>query len=327
MARFYREADCDRSLLEGKTVAVVGYGSQGQAQSLNLRDSGVRVVVGLRKGSTSAAEARREGLSVKSVEEAVEEADVVSLLVPDESHGEVFTRFIAPRMKEAAALCLAHGLSVHFGILKPRRDVDVVMVAPLGAGRLLRKRYLDGSHLPCYVAVQQDYSGSSLRKVLAYALVVGCARAGILETTFRDEAEVDLFGEQAVLCGGIGYLLLRAFEVLVGAGCDPEMAYMECVNQLKDAADLISTTGLDGLTESISSPALHGMLTRGGRVAGKETERAMKELMAEIRSGQFVKEWRAEGTAGSPKLKKLLGEWKSHKMHEVGRNLREKTKS
>lgn len=322
MARFYPEADCDRSLLEGKAVAVVGYGSQGRAQALNLRDSGVDVVVGLRDGSASAAKARGEGIGVAAIKDAVQDADVIALLVPDEIHGEVYGRLIAPVMKKNATLCFAHGLSVHFDILKPRDDIDVVMMAPLGAGRLLREHYLDNTHLPCYVAVHQDRSGNALRTVLAYALAVGCARVGILETTFKNEAEIDLFGEQAVLCGGMSFLLLRAFEVLVDRGYPPEMAYMECVNQLKASADLINVAGLDGLTENISSPALYGMLTRGARIAGKETERVMRELLGEIQSGQFVDEWRKDGVGESPGLLKLLREWRSHRIHEVGRNLR-----
>ncbi|KPJ59397.1 MAG: hypothetical protein AMJ46_11235 [Latescibacteria bacterium DG_63] len=327
MARFYLEADCDESLLGDRTVAVVGYGSQGRAQALNLRDSGISVIVGLREESSSIARAQVEGISVAPIQDAVRDADIISLLVPDEVHGEVFKRFINPEMKKGATLCLAHGLSIRFAILRPREDIDVVMMAPLGAGRLLRQRYLEGTHLPCYVAVHQDRTGNALRVVLAYALAAGCARAGILETTFKNEAEIDLFGEQAVLCGGISFLLLRAFEVLVDNGYPPEMAYMECIDQLKASADLISVAGLDGLTENISSPALHGMLTRGGRIVGKETERAMRELLGEIQSGEFVKEWRTEGTGDRPELLRLLREWKSHRMHEVGRDIRKRTDS
>jgi ketol-acid reductoisomerase len=322
VARFYLEADCDGSLLEDKKVAVVGYGSQGQAHTLNLRDSGTGVVVGLREGSPSFARARADGVTAAPIEDAVRDADVVSLLIPDESHGEVFEQRIAPVMKKGAVLCLAHGLSVRFAILKPRDDLDVVMMAPLGAGKLLRKRYVEGTHLPCYVAVHQDRSGNALRVVLAYARAVGCARSGLLETTFKDEAEVDLFGEQAVLCGGMSFLLLRAYEVLVDSGYSPEMAYMECVNQLEASADLVRIAGLDGLTESISSPALYGLLTRGGRVVGEEVERQMRELLSDIQSGGFVDEWKREGTSGSPRLLDLLKEWKAHRMHRVGRSLR-----
>lgn len=327
MATFYLEVDCDRSLLRSKAIAVVGYGSQGRAQALNLRDSGLRVTVGLREGSDSRAKARSEGVDVAAIEEAVRDADVVSLLVPDEVHGQVFCERIAPNMKEDAALCLAHGLSVHFGILKPAKEIDVIMIAPLGAGNVLRRLYQEKKDLPCYVAVHQDRSGKALKIALAYASMVGCARVGVLETTFKEEAEVDLFGEQAVLCGGLSFLLLRAFDTLVENGYQPEVAYMECIDQLKASADLLGLVGLEGFPDSISSPALYGMLTRGKRVIGKETEQAMRELLREIQSGQFVREWTKEGTRNSPRVLKLIDEWKSLKMQEVGRNLREFAKS
>jgi ketol-acid reductoisomerase len=322
VAKFYLEADCDRSLLESKAIAVVGYGSQGRAQALNLRDGGVRVTVGLREESASRAKARSEKVDVATIEEAIRDADLVSLLIPDEVHGQVFDERIAPNIKEGAALCLAHGLSVHFGLLKPTRAIDVIMIAPLGAGNVLRRLYQEKKGLPCYVAVHQDRSGKALKIALAYASQVGCARAGILETTFKEEAEVDLFGEQAVLCGGLSFLLLRAFDTLVENGYQPEVAYMECIDQLKASADLLSLVGLDGIPDSISSPALYGMLTRGKRVIGKETERAMRELLREIQSGQFVREWAQDGTRNSPRVLKLIDEWKSLKMQEVGRNLR-----
>jgi len=326
VAKFYLEADCDRSLLDGKAIAVIGYGSQGRAQALNLRDSGLTVTVGLREGSTSRAKAVNEGIAVATVEQAVSNAAVVSLLIPDEEHAQSFEGRIAPNMKEGAALCLAHGLSVHFGLLKPAKNIDVIMVAPLGAGSLLRRLYQENKGLPCYVAVRQDCSGRAFKIALAYASLMGCARAGVIETTFEEEAEVDLFGEQAVLCGGLSFLLLRAFDTLVESGYQPEVAYMECINQLKASADLLNLVGLDGLPDNISSPALYGMLTRGKRVIGKETEQAMGDLLREIQSGQFVKEWIRDGTRNSPGILKLIDEWKSLKMQEVGRNLRKFTR-
>jgi ketol-acid reductoisomerase len=326
VAKFYLEADCDLSMLKSAAIAVVGYGNQGRAQALNLRDSGIRVTVGLREGSASRDKARSEGIDIASVEDAVRDADVVSFLIPDEAHGSSFEERIAPNMKKGAALCLAHGLSVHFGLLKPTKDIDVIMVAPLGAGNLLRRLYQENKGLPCYVAVQQDRSGRALTMALAYASLVGCARAGIIETTFREEAEVDLFGEQAVLCGGLSFLLLRAFDTLVKSGYQPEVAYMECINQLKASADLMSLVGLEGLPDNISSPALYGMLTRGKRVIGKETEGAMEDLLREIQSGQFVREWLREGTRNNPSVLQLIEEWKSLKMQDVGRNLRRITK-
>lgn len=322
MAKFYLEVDCDRSTLKNAAIAVIGYGSQGRAQALNLRDSGMKVTVGLREGSASREKARSEGVETASVEDAVRGADVVSLLIPDETHGSSFEERIAPNMKKGAALCLAHGLSVHFGLLKPTQDIDVIMVAPLGAGSLLRRLYQENKGLPCYVSVQHDHSGRALKIALAYASLVGCASAGIIETSFREEAEVDLFGEQAVLCGGLSFLLLRAFDTLVKNGYQPEVAYMECIDQLKASADLMSLVGLEGLPDNISSPALYGMLTRGKRVIGKETERAMEDLLREIQSGQFVREWLRQGTRNNPGVLQLIEEWKSLRMQDVGRNLR-----
>ena len=335
MTRFFAEADCQRSFIEDKTVSVVGYGNQGRAHALNLRDSGVHVVVGLRRGSASLKTARADGLEVASIAKAVARADVVSLLIPDEIHGEVYENEVAPAMRPGAALCLAHGLSVHFGILKPRRGADVFMVAPLGAGTLLRQLYTEGAGLPCYVAVHQDASGSALRSALAYTWGLGCAGSGLLETTFKDEAEVDLFGEQAVLCGGVSFLLVKAFNVLVENGYEPEMAYMECVSQLKASADVINGAGLDGFAKRVSSPALYGLLTRGNRVIGPETERAMKRLLRDIQSGDFVKEWlraRVAGKTGAPGkaegsgFSRLLAAWNALRIHRVGRRLRESSR-
>jgi ketol-acid reductoisomerase len=302
----------------------VGYGNQGRTHALNLRDSGMRVVVGLRPGSPSEETVKSDGATPASIEEAAR-ADIVSLLVPDEAHGQVYDSLLAPHMRPGTALCLAHGLSVRFGMLKPKADVDVFMVAPLGAGSLLRRLYAEGKGLPCYVAIHQDRSGRALETALAYAAGLGCVRAGILETTFKDEAEVDLFGEQAVLCGGIAFLLFRAFEVLVESGYEPRMAYMECVNQLKASADVINAVGLDGFADEVSSPALYGMLTRGERVVGQDTERAMRSLLEDIQSGKFVEDWLREGNRNKAKLLRLLAEWKSLRMQAVGRDVRKLT--
>ena len=308
-------------------MSVVGYGNQGRAHALNLRDSGVRVVVGLRPGSPSLKSAASEGLETAPIADAVSRADVVTLLVPDEIHGKVYEEHVAPHMRPGASLCLAHGLSVRFGILKPERGVDVFMVAPLGAGSLLRRLYTEGAGLPCYVAVHQDSSGSALQTALAYAWALGSARSGLVETTFKDEAEVDLFGEQAVLCGGVSFLLLKAFNVLVESGYEPEMAYMECVSQLKASADVIGKDGLDGFAKRVSTPALYGLLTRGNRVVGEEAERAMRRLLTDIQSGEFVKEWLREGTAekaadAGSRFSRLLAAWNALRIHGVGRGLR-----
>lgn len=300
----------------------MGYGNQGRAHALNIRDSGVRVVVGLRAGSPSLKSAKSDGLEAMPIADAVSRADIVSLLVPDEVHGRVYEEQVVPRMRPAAALCLAHGLSVHFGILRPMKGVDVFMVAPMGAGSLLRQLYTEGAGLPCYVAVHQDSSGTALRTALAYAWALGSARSALLETTFKDEAEVDLFGEQAVLCGGAAFLLLKAFNVLVENGYEPEMAYMECVSQLKASAEVINTAGLDGFADRVSTPALYGMLTRGNRVIGEETERAMRQLLKDIQSGEFVKEWLREGVGKASRFSQLLSAWNSLRIHAVGRKLR-----
>ncbi len=325
MTRFFAEADCKRSFIEDKIVSVVGYGNQGRAHALNLRDSGVRVVVGLRRGSPSLRKAASDGLEAAPIRDAVARADVVSLLIPDEAHGEVYEEHVAPAMKPRAALCFAHGLSVRFGILKPRRGVDVFMVAPLGAGSLLRELYTQGAGLPCYVAVHHDATGRALKTALAYAWALGCARSDLLETTFKDEAEVDLFGEQAVLCGGVSFLLLKAFNVLVENGYEPEMAYMECVSQLKASADVINKAGLDGFANRVSSPALYGLLTRGNRVIGDEAERAMRRLLRDIQAGDFVKEWLRHTAAGKKRgseFSRLLAAWNALRIHGVGRDLR-----
>lgn len=330
MTRFFAEADCQRSFIEDKTVSVVGYGNQGRAHALNLRDSGVRVVVGLRSGSPSRRLAESEGLEAAPIADAVARADVVSLLVPDEVHGKVYEEHVAPATRPGASLCLAHGLSVRFGILKPECGADVFMVAPLGAGSLLRRLYTEGAGLPCYVAVHQDSSGVALQTALAYAWALGSARSGLVETTFKDEAEVDLFGEQAVLCGGVSFLLLKAFTVLVENGYEPEMAYMECVSQLKASADVISKEGLDGFARRVSTPALYGLVTRGNRVVGQEAERAMRKLLLDIQSGEFVQEWLREGTAekaadADSRFSMLLAAWNALKIHGVGRGLRTAT--
>jgi ketol-acid reductoisomerase len=330
VTRFFTEADCQRSFIDGKTVSVVGYGNQGRAHALNLRDSGVRVVVGLRPGSPSVERAASEGLETAPIPDAVSRADVISLLIPDEVHGSVYEGHVASSMKPRAALCLAHGLSVRYGILKPERGVDVFMVAPLGAGSLLRQLYKQNAGLPSYVAVHQDSSGSALQIALAYAWGIGSARAGLLETTFKDEAEVDLFGEQAVLCGGVSFLLLNAFNVLVQNGYPPEMAYMECVSQLTASADVISREGLDGFAERVSTPALYGLVTRGKRVVGEEVERRMQRVLRDIQSGEFVKEWLREGTAEKAKqtdsrFSRLLAAWNALGIHAVGRRLRGRT--
>ena len=322
--RVYYDRDADINLIKGKKVAVVGYGSQGHAHVLNLRDSGVKdVVVALREGSASAKKAEGEGLKVMSVADAAKWADVVMMLTPDELQSDIYRESLAPNMKKGAALLFAHGLNVHFNLIEPRKDIDVLMVAPKGPGHTVRSEYKRGGGVPCLIAIAQDSSGNAHDLGLSYASAIGGGRAGIIETNFREECETDLFGEQVVLCGGLTALIQSGFETLVEAGYAPEMAYFECLHEVKLIVDLIYEGGIANMRYSISNTAEYGDLTRGPRIVTAETKAEMKRCLAEIQSGDFAKEFILENQAGAPKLKALRRLGQEHPIEEVGERLRE----
>ncbi|TDJ67105.1 MAG: ketol-acid reductoisomerase [Proteobacteria bacterium] len=318
----YYDKDADLSIIQGKRVAIIGYGSQGHAHANNLKDSGVEVAVGLRQGSTSWAKAEQAGLSVKSIGEAVADADVVMILAPDETQGDLYRAEIEPSLIEGAALAFAHGFNIHFGQIEPRADLDVIMVAPKGPGHLVRSTYQAGGGVPSLIAVAQDASGQAKEIALSYAAANGGARAGVIETSFREETETDLFGEQTVLCGGVSELIQAGFETLVEAGYAPEMAYFECLHELKLIVDLIYEGGIANMRYSISNTAEYGDFTRGKRVIGTETRAAMKEILAEIQSGEFAREWMMENKTGASVLKAKRRLARQHGIEEVGERLR-----
>ncbi|MBU3691108.1 MAG: ketol-acid reductoisomerase [Solirubrobacterales bacterium] len=318
---FYDD-DGDLSLLDGKTVAILGFGSQGHAHALNLKDSGVDVVVGLREDSPSRAEAEAEGLEVLSVAEAASRGDIVMILLPDEMQSEVWEEEIADGIAPGNLLMFAHGFSIRFDQITPPEGVDVGMVAPKGPGHMVRRQYVEGSGVPCLMAVDQDASGNARDLVLAYAIGIGGGRAGIIETTFKDECETDLFGEQAVLCGGATELVRAGFDTLVEAGYDPRLAYFEVLHELKLIVDLMYEKGIQGMRYSISNTAEYGDITRGNRVVGEESRQAMKQILADIQSGEFATEWIAENQAGGENFQRMREEGKEHEIEKVGAELR-----
>jgi ketol-acid reductoisomerase len=318
---FYDD-DADLQLLDGKTVAIIGYGSQGHAHALNLQDSGVSVVVGLRPDSASVPKAKEHGLRVADPADAAAQGDVVMMLVPDELHKRVWESGVAEGVEPGNMLMFGHGFSIHYGEVNPPQDVDVTLVAPKGPGHLVRRQFLEGSGVPGLVAVHQDATGGALALALAYAKGIGCTRGGVIDTTFKDETETDLFGEQAVLCGGVTELVRAGYETLVGAGYDPRLAYFECLHELKLIVDLMYEKGIAGMRYSISNTAEYGDLTRGQRVIGEDSRRAMKELLAEIQSGSFAREWIAENHAGQENFKRMREEQSRHQVEVVGRELR-----
>jgi ketol-acid reductoisomerase len=320
MATIHRDGNLE--LLNG-TVAVIGYGSQGHAHALNLRDSGVEVVVGLRSDSSSVAKAEEAGLSVKPIAEAVKGAAFVMILLPDHVQRTVYAEEIEPNLEDGATLLFAHGFNIHFGYITPPAGHDVIMVAPKSPGHRVRELYEAGAGTPGLVAVAQDASGDALQKALAYGTAIGCGRMGMLETTFGEETESDLFGEQAVLCGGATALMIAGFETLVEAGYQPEIAYYECVNELKLIVDLIYEGGFDYMRYSISDVAEYGDLTRGPRIVDESTKARMKEILAEIQSGQFARELIAEEDNGRPNFKQLREAGKGHQIEKVGKELRD----
>jgi ketol-acid reductoisomerase len=316
------DRDIDRGAIEGKTIAVLGYGSQGRAQAMNLRDSGFKVVIGLRPDSSSRAQAQRDGLAVADIPDAVKQADVTMILIPDEEQAAIYKQFVEPNLKPGSALAFSHGFNVHFGRIVPPSNVDVWMCAPKGPGRLVRTEYEIGRGVPCLIAVHQDASGNARAMAAAYASGVGGGRAGVLETNFREETETDLFGEQAVLCGGASALVTAGFDTLVEAGYAPEMAYFEVLHELKLIVDLMYERGIEGMRNVISNTAKYGDYTRGPRVVNEQTRETMKQILAEIQSGQFARDWIAEHEAGKPSFKRYREEASAHKIEEVGAKLR-----
>jgi ketol-acid reductoisomerase len=318
---FYDD-DADLGLLEGKTVAIIGYGSQGHAHALNLKESGVSVVVGLREDSSSVEEARSAGLEVAGVAEAAARGDVVMMLVPDEKHREVWEGEVAEGIEKGNLLLFGHGFSIHYGEVEPPPDVDVALVAPKGPGHLVRRQYTEGSGVPGLVAIHQDATGSARDLALAYARGIGCTRGGVIATSFREETETDLFGEQAVLCGGASELVRAGFDTLVEAGYDPRMAYFECLHELKLIVDLMYEKGIAGMRHSISNTAEYGDLTRGKRVISDETRAEMKRILGEIQSGEFAREWIAENRAGQEHFQRMREEQAAHQVETTGQELR-----
>ena len=321
MPMFY-DADADLDQLSGKTVAVIGYGSQGHAHALNLRDSGVSVIVGLRPGSSSIEAAREEGLEVLPPAEAAARGDLVMILAPDEHQARIYAEDIAPGLHEGDSLLFAHGFSIHFGQVVPPAGVDVMMVAPKGPGHLVRRTFAEGAGTPALVAVQQDATGAAMGLALAYAKGIGCTRAGVIETTFAEETETDLFGEQVVLCGGLTELVRAAFETLVEAGYNPDLAYFECLHELKLIVDLMYEKGISGMRYSISNTAEYGDLTRSRRIITEETRAEMKRILEEIQTGRFAKEWLEENQVGRPVFNAIARRDANHQVEDVGRRLR-----
>ncbi len=318
----YHDQDATLEPLKGKKIAILGYGSQGHAHALNLRDSGMDVRVGLRPDSTSKAKAEKAGLRVVDTATAAREADIIMVLVPDEQGGEIFERDIAPGLKAGKYLAFGHGFNIHFKKIVPPPQVNVFMVAPKGPGHLVRSEYEKGRGVPCLIAVAQDPSGNTKQTALAYAKAIGGTRAGVLETTFKDETETDLFGEQSVLCGGLTELIRAGYETLVEAGYPPEMAYFECLHEVKLIVDLIYEGGIANMRYSISNTAEYGDMTRGKRVIGEETRKAMRAILSDIQSGKFADEWITEYRCGLPHFRELRKEGSKHQIEDVGARLR-----
>ena len=319
----YYDKDADLSVIKGKKVAIIGYGSQGHAHANNLKDSGVDVVVGLRPDSPSVAKATQAGLSVKPVGDAVKDADVVMVLAPDEHQARLYRESISPNIRQGAALAFAHGFNIHFGQVEPRSDLDVIMIAPKGPGHLVRSTYTQGGGVPCLIAIHQDATGRAKDIALSYASANGGGHAGIIETTFREETETDLFGEQVVLCGGVTSLVQSGFETLVEAGYAPEMAYFECLHELKLIVDLMYEGGIANMRYSISNTAEYGDLTRGPRIITDETRAEMRRILKEIQTGEFAREFILENQAGAATLKAKRRIGRTHAIELVGEKLRD----
>ncbi len=314
-------ADVKRDALAGQTIAVIGYGSQGRAHALNLADSGYNVIIGARENGGSWLKAQKDGLKVASPTDAAAQADLVALLTPDMCQAQVYGA-IADHLKANSTLLFAHGFNIHFGAIEPRADIDVIMIAPKGPGDLVRRQYQENKGVPCLRAVYQDASGEAAERALSYAHGIGGTRGGVLDTTFEEETETDLFGEQAVLCGGTAELIINGFETLVEAGYQPEVAYFECLHELKLIVDLINEGGLDKMYEFISETATYGDLVSGQRVVNSESKQRMRQVLEDIQNGNFAKDWMLEDKAGRPKYKRLLARRRKHPIEQVGKKLR-----
>ena len=321
--KVYYDRDADLEFIKQKRVAVIGYGSQGHAHANNLKESGVDVVAGLREGGESWGKAKAAGVNVAPVAEAVKDADVVMILVPDEKQAALYEAHIRPNLKKDAALVFAHGFNIHFGFIKPEAGQDVFMVAPKGPGHLVRSTYKSGGGVPCLIAIQQDASGKARDLALAYASAIGGGRSGIIETSFKEETETDLFGEQSVLCGGLTSLITAGFETLVEAGYSPEMAYFECLHETKLIIDLIYEGGIQNMRYSISNTAEYGDLTRGPRVINDQTRAEMKKILQEIQSGEFAREWMKENADGCKRFEQMRAKAGQHPIEKVGNELRD----
>jgi ketol-acid reductoisomerase len=322
MKVFY-DSDADLNLVKEKKICIIGYGSQGHAHALNLRDSGVKdITIALRKNSASTEKAKSDGFNVMEVEHAIKDADICMILVPDELQADLYNNFLAQNLKEGSALLFAHGLAIHFQLIKPRNDLDVFMIAPKGPGHTVRGQYQSGAGVPCLIAIHQDASGSALDIGISYASAIGGGRSGIIQTTFKEECETDLFGEQTVLCGGLTALIQAGFETLVEAGYSPEMAYFECLHEVKLIVDLLYEGGMANMRYSISNTAEYGDYSRGPRLITDETKKEMKKILSEIQSGQFAKEWMQEHQSGQTKFKVMRKEQAEHPIEAVGEKLR-----
>lgn len=322
MAKIYYEKDADIKLIKDKTIAIIGYGSQGHAHARNLHDSGIKVVVGLRKESDFWKRAEKDGLKVMTVPEATKAADIIMILIPDDKQRALYMDDIAPNLKQGDAIAFGHGFNIHFGQVVPPNTVDVFMVAPKGPGHLVRRTYEQGAGVPCLMAVYQDVSKNAKQVALAYAMGIGGARAGVLETTFKEETETDLFGEQAVLCGGVTELIRAGFDTLVEAGYSPDLAYFECLHELKLIVDLIYEGGIGNMRYSISTTAAYGDVSRGRRIITDETRKEMKKILSEIQNGEFAREFILENQANRPVFNAMLKRDSEHLIEDVGEKLR-----
>lgn len=322
MAKIFYQEDCNLSLLEGKTIAVIGYGSQGHAHALNAKESGCNVIIGLYEGSKSWAKAEAQGFEVYTAAEAAKKADIIMILTNDEKQAALYNESIKPNLEEGNMLMFAHGFAIHFGQIVPPANVDVTMIAPKGPGHTVRSQYREGKGVPCLVAVHQDASGKAKDKALAYALAIGGARAGVLQTTFREETETDLFGEQAVLCGGVTALMKAGFETLVEAGYEPESAYFECIHEMKLIVDLIFESGFAGMRYSISNTAEYGDYITGPKIITDETKKAMKKVLTDIQDGTFAKNWLLENQVNTPNFRAIRKKEAEHGLEKTGAELR-----
>ena len=322
MAKMYYDKDANLDVIKNLKVAVIGYGIQGRGQALNLRDSGIEVLVSELEGTPNHQQAKKDGFSVVSAQEAASQADIIQILTQDHVQGMVYKKAIEANLKEGNALVFSHGFNIHFKQIVPPKNVDVLMVAPKGPGALVREQYEQGRGVPCLIAVFQDYSGKAKDKALAYAKAIGGTRAGVIETTFKEETETDLFGEQAVLCGGTSELIKAGFDTLVEAGYQPEIAYFECLHELKLITDLIYKNGIYGMRKKVSDTAEYGDITRGKRIINKQTREEMKKILGEIQSGSFANEWIKENQDGRPNYNKITEEEKEHPIEKIGKELR-----